>query len=274
MGIVYRANDYERDGSVVALKILDRDAFWRQAVDLFVREIRVIMTLPKHPHIVPVFDAGKTAEGPYYVMQLVLGESLRERLKRERVLPVSTALTIAAEVASALQHAHKHHFLHRDLKPADILLQDGHVFVSDFGIARMIDVDDGEESWLRPVEFAAYMAPEQAIGSPASERSDIYSLGCILFEMIAGSPPFRSPDYMIQKHVTYRTDDLRMFRNDLPSHVERIVSRAMEIDPARRFPTAKEMRKALLLAIERVSQPAPTWRQPIAFLRALLHRER
>ena len=138
--------------------------------------------------------------------------------------------------------------------------------MTDFGISRVLDADGDPEGLTG---FPAYLSPEQSMGGQASERSDIYSLGCILFEMLTGSPPVRVP---IQKHMSWDIDGVRVLRSDVPAWVERILERAMQLNPARRFSSAAEMKEALLQAIHRLSQPVPTWRQPIAFLRATLTR--
>src|SRR5213080_4766018 len=190
MAIVFLANDL-RHGRVVALKALRPELAATLGTDRFLREIRLAAGLA-HPHILPLHDSGDAGGCLYYVMPYVAGESLRDRLEREPRLTVAEAVRIAREVADALDYAHRHGVVHRDIKPENILLQEGHAVVADFGIARAISAAAG--SRVTEVGIAVgtpdYMSPEQASADQAVDgRSDVYSLGCVLHEMLTGHPP-------------------------------------------------------------------------------------
>src|SRR3989449_1326744 len=191
MATVYLAEDLKHR-RLVALKVLSRDRAARGGTNRFLREIATAARLT-HPHILPLHDSGEADGLLYYVMPYVEGESLRGRLNRERQLPLEDALHITAEVADALDYAHSHDVLHRDIKPENILFQSGHAVVSDFGIARALGVAGLSRVTGTGIAVGTpgYMSPEQAGGVEQPDgRSDLYSLGGVLYEMLAGDPPF------------------------------------------------------------------------------------
>ena len=190
MATVYLAHDLKHDRDV-AIKVLRPELASSIGPERFQREIRLAAKLT-HPHILPLFDSGDANGLLYYVMPNVSGQSLRDRLERERMLPVAEAVRIASEVAGALEHAHRQGIVHRDIKPDNIMFQDGHALVADFGIGKA--VSDVRSETLTDTGMSigtpAYMSPEQASGEAVDARSDIYSLGCVLYEMLVGEVPF------------------------------------------------------------------------------------
>src|SRR6185295_341899 len=197
MATVYLAHDIRHDRPV-ALKLLHAELAATIGPERFQREIKLVARL-QHPHILSVHDAGETAGYLWFTMPFVEGESLRDRLRRERQLAVEDAVRITREAAQALQYAHEHGVVHRDIKPENLLLtRDGNTLVADFGIARGLDVGAAGNEKLTDtglvVGTPAYMSPEQASGDRALDaRTDIYSLGSVLYEMLAGEPPFTAP---------------------------------------------------------------------------------
>ncbi len=251
---VYLAHDSKHRRSV-AVKVLHPDLAAAVGAERFLREIEIAATL-QHPHILPLFDSGAMDGLLYYVMPHVEGESLRQRLAAEGPLPVEQALRIAREVAEALDYSHRHGVVHRDVKPENILLQDGQAIVADFGIARAIHAaDDGPEA--RGSGTPAYMSPEQAArNAPLDGRSDVYALGCVLYEMLAGAPPFggATPQVILAQHASAPIPSLRAVRPDVSDSVERAIVRALQKSAADRFGTAGEMVATLDRA---ASEPAP-----------------
>jgi serine/threonine-protein kinase len=249
MATVYLAHDLRHQRSV-ALKVLHPEL--AEGVDQarFRREIEIVARL-QHPHILPLHDSGEAAGLLYFVMPYVEGESLRGRLKREPQLPTTEALRIASEVADALDYAHRHDVVHRDIKPENILLQDGHGVVADFGIARAVTRAAGAETLTKTtmvIGTPLYMSPEQAIGGRELDgRSDIYSLGCLLYEMLAGEPPFggRSQQEVIGQRFTLVPPSVRTRRRQIPRHVDKAITRSMALDPQDRFATAGDFARAL-----------------------------
>ncbi len=248
MGVVYRAHDarYER---TVAIKVLRDEIGSGINAARFHREIRIEARL-QHPNIVPVHEWGVKDDMIFCVMPLVEGESLRARLARERQLPIADAVRIAREVASALAYAHQQGVVHRDVKPENILLSSGHAMITDFGVARVIGLATGES--ITETGFAvgtvSYMSPEQAAGdSNVDARSDIYALGCVLYEMLAGDPPFGSatPRVVISRHMHERPPRIEASRQSVPPNVVAALERALEKVPADRFATADEFSAAL-----------------------------
>ena len=193
MATVYCARDLRHD-RLVALKVLHPELAATLGPERFLREIRLTSRL-QHPHILPVFDSGEAAGQLWYTMPYVRGESLRDRLRREVQLRMDSALDLTKQVADALGYAHSQGIIHRDVKPENILLEGERAVVADFGIARALDLAGGERLTQTGLALGtpSYMSPEQAVGSPADARSDIYSLGCVLYEMLAGEPPFTGP---------------------------------------------------------------------------------
>jgi serine/threonine-protein kinase len=191
MATVYLAEDLKHHRQV-AVKVLRPELAAALGAERFLREIEITANL-NHPHILPLLDSGEADTFLYYVMPYVEGESLRDRLVREKQLPIDDSLKIASEVADALGFAHEHNVIHRDIKPENILLEAKHAVVADFGVARAIDA--AGETKLTETGIAigtpAYLSPEQASGEPELDgRSDIYALGCVLYEMLAGQAPF------------------------------------------------------------------------------------
>lgn len=247
MAYVYLAHDprHHRD---VALKVLRPELQGPGTEpERFLREIRLAAALT-HPHILPLYDSGECDGLLYYVMPL-LGASLRHRLRGEQRLPVAEAVRIARTVAAAVGYAHRHGIVHRDLKPENILLHDGEPLVADFGVAKALSAAS-DDLTVRGMAIGtpAYMSPEQAIGEgPVDQRSDIYSLGCVLFEMLCGQPPFTgdtSASVMAQQAARI-PPPVRMLRADVPAGVADAVARALAKDPAHRFATALDFAAAL-----------------------------
>ncbi len=249
MATVYLARDLKHDRPV-ALKVLRPELALTLGADRFLREIQVTAHLT-HPNILPLLDSGRADEFLYYVTPYVEGESLRSRLNREKRLPVDEALRLATEVAGALDYAHRHQIVHRDIKPENILLEDGQAVVADFGIARAIHAAEGErltETGLA-VGTAAYMSPEQAAGErDVDGRSDMYSLGCVLYEMLAGEPPFTGPtaQAVLAKRFAEPVPHVRTLRDTVPDAVERALQRALARAPVDRFATAAQLASALV----------------------------
>ncbi len=257
MSTVYAAWDV-RHQRRVALKVLNPDLAAALGPDRFLREIEICAGL-QHPHIVPLFDSGSVGSFLYYVMPLVEGESLAQRLGREPQLPVEDALRIARQVAEALAYAHERHVVHRDIKPDNILLQNDHALVVDFGVARAVGVAGATKMTQTGTTIGTplYMSPEQAWGGERLDgRSDIYSLGCVLFEMLAGEPPFSGPtaESIIRKHISQEAPRVSTPRPAVPPGIDHIVLRCMAKSPADRFRTAHHLVEALV-APEKVAPP-------------------
>jgi len=216
--------------------------------DRFLREIQVTAHLT-HPNILPLLDSGRADEFLYYVTPYVEGESLRSRLERERQLPVDEAVRLAAAVAGALDYAHRHQIIHRDIKPENILLEDGQAVVADFGIARALHAAESAKLTETGVAVGtvAYMSPEQATGEEFDGRSDIYSLGCVLYEMLAGEPPFTGPTAQVvtARRLAGSVPSLHAVRDSVPRQIEQAIGKALAKLPADRFATAAEFADAL-----------------------------
>ncbi|MEZ0333010.1 MAG: protein kinase [Gemmatimonadales bacterium] len=260
MARVYLAHDLKHDRPV-ALKVLHPDLGAALGAERFLREIRTAARL-QHPNILTVFDSGSAEPAPgdptgrallWFSMPFIEGESLRDRLRREAPLPVDDAVSIACEVSEALEYAHGRDVVHRDIKPENILLFRGRALVADFGIARALSDDDAHDAArLTQTGLAlgtpAYMSPEQASGEGRLDaRSDVYSLGCVLFEMLAGEPPFTGPTALavIAKRFTETVPSPSQGGRPLPPELERVVARAMAPAPADRFPSAGALAAAL-----------------------------
>ncbi|MGE5728389.1 MAG: protein kinase domain-containing protein [Gemmatimonas sp.] len=251
MATVYLAHDL-RHGREVALKVLHPDLGSALGPERFQREIRLAARL-QHPHILTVLDSGETGGRLWFTMPYVEGESLRDRLERERQLPVADAVRIATQAAQALQYAHSHGVIHRDIKPENLLLtEDGNTLVADFGIARSLAAS-GSKLTETGVTLGtpAYMSPEQASGeADVSALSDIYSLGTVLYEMLAGEPPFTGPtaQAVIAKRFTSTAPDVRLARPTVPEGVALAVAQALAPVPADRFANAADFARALTSA--------------------------
>ncbi len=248
MATVYLAQDLRHDRAV-ALKVLKPELAHALGPERFLREIQVTAQLD-HPHILPLLDSGDAGGFLYYVMPYVQGETLRTRLMRAKQLPLDDALQIAAEVADALNYAHGQGIVHRDIKPENLLLAGRHVRVADFGIARAVTAAGGDSLTATGVAIGtpAYMSPEQAGGSKDVDgRSDLYSLGCVLYEMLAGHPPFTggTAHEILARHSMDAVPSLAAARPTVPEGLERAIATALAKVPADRFSTAAQFADAL-----------------------------
>jgi tRNA A-37 threonylcarbamoyl transferase component Bud32 len=248
MATVYLAHDLKHNRRV-AIKALKPELAAILGPERFLREIEIAAGL-SHPHIVPLLDSGDAGGLLYYVMPLVEGESLRQRLSRERQLPLKDALAIARDVAGALAYAHGRGVIHRDVKPENILVESGQAVVTDFGIARAVSAASGDKLTETGVTVGtpAYMSPEQCSGrNPIDGRSDLYSLGCVLYEMLAGEPPFTGPtsQAVIARHLSERPRSLRIVRPTVSPHTQRVVEKTLAKVAADRFASADEFLDAL-----------------------------
>ncbi len=248
MATVFLAQDLRHDRPV-ALKVLHPDLARTLGPERFQREIKLAARL-QHPHILTVHDSGEAAGQLWFTMPYVEGESLRDRLRRERQLPVDAALRIATEAARALEYAHRHGVIHRDIKPENLMLtSDGSTLVADFGIARALaGADDRLTQTGLAVGTPAYMSPEQAAGDKGLDaRTDVYSLGAVLYEMLAGEPPFTGPtaQAIIAKRFSGEVPRVRQARPSVPEHVDAAVSRALAPVAADRFETVEGFARAL-----------------------------
>jgi formylglycine-generating enzyme required for sulfatase activity/dienelactone hydrolase len=248
MATVYLARDLKHD-RLVALKVLHPELA-TVGLERFQREIHFAARL-QHPHVLSVYDSGEAAGRLWFTMPFVEGESLRERLRREGQLPIDVALRVAREAAEALGYAHEHGVLHRDIKPENIMLTgDGNTAVADFGIARAIGGEAVERLTATGLSVGtpAYMSPEQAAGAAELDaRTDIYALGCVLFEMLTGEPPFTgtTPQSVIAKRFAGPAPSVGALRDTIPPWLDAVVARALSRSPADRFPTASAFAKAL-----------------------------
>lgn len=241
--VVYRARDvkHARD---VAIKVISPDIAASNQRSRFLREVTIAAQL-RHPYIVPLIDSGEVDDAPFYVMPFIDGETLRQHLDRIGALPLEETLTIARDVAEALDAAHAAKIVHRDIKPQNILLDGGHALVADFGIAVAIEAAGGDRLTERGIAVGtpAYMSPEQASAhSRVDSRSDVYSLGCVVYEMLAGEVPYPgdTPRSVQAKHLHAPVPDLAILRPALPREVASAVMRALAKNPADRFATAGE----------------------------------
>jgi serine/threonine-protein kinase len=249
MATVYLAHDVRHDRPV-ALKVLRPELAAVIGAKRFLAEIRTTANL-QHPHILPLHDSGEVEGTVFYVMPYVEGESLRDRLAREKQLPIADAVSIAAEVADALGYAHEHGVIHRDIKPENILLQRGHAVVADFGIALAASRAEGGTRLTETgmsLGTPHYMSPEQAMGERVlTGRSDVYALGCVLYEMLGGEPPFTGPtaQAVVAKVMTAEPVPVAELRKTVPANVAAAVHTALQKLPADRFATATEFAAAL-----------------------------
>ena len=253
MATVLLARDI-RHGRAVAIKVLRPDVAAHLGAERFLREIHIAAGL-SHPHILPLHDSGAAEGLLFYVMPFVEGESLRDRLRRDGVLPVAEAVRLVREVADALEYAHQHGVIHRDIKPENILLSSGHAVVADFGIARAVNA--AADSQITEVGAAVgsprYMSPEQVAGDAELDaRSDVYSLGCVLFEAVTGRPPFPG---MLSRLVE-TAPSLRTVQAGASAAIEAVVSRALARDRALRFSSAAEFSAALTRLESNAAAPA------------------
>jgi len=248
MATVYLAQDTRHD-RVVALKVLHPDLAASLGPERFLREIKLAARL-NHPHILPLFDSGEAESFLYYVMPYIEGESLRERLDREKQLPVDEAVRHAKSIASALDYAHRQNIIHRDIKPENVMLYEGEAMVMDFGIAKAVSAASSETLTQTGmmVGTPAYVSPEQAAGEiNLGGQSDQYSLACVLYEMLSGERPFTGENAaaIMAKRFTETAAPLRTVRGSIPEHVERAVSKAMSTAASARYMTTAQFAQAL-----------------------------
>ncbi len=259
MATVYLAHDlrHERD---VALKVLRPELSAVIGAERFLVEIKTTANL-QHPHILALYDSGQVDGTVFYVMPYIDGESLRDRLARERQLPVGDAVRIATEIASALDYAHRHGVIHRDIKPDNILLHDGSALVADFGIAHAASRGEGGSRMTETgmsLGTPHYMSPEQALGERNLDaRSDVYALGCVLHEMLAGEPPFTGPNAqaVIARVMNSAPAPVTALRKSVPDEVADAILTALEKLPADRFASAAEFAAALVGSSSSAARP-------------------
>jgi serine/threonine-protein kinase len=277
MATVYLADDL-RHGREVAVKILRDEMAAALGAERFLREIRTVAQL-SHPHIIPLYDSGERDGFLFYVMPFVEGESLRTLLAREGPLAIAQALQITREVADGLAYAHRRGVVHRDIKPDNIMLSAGHALIADYGIARTLATSAGEALTQAGLSLGTplYMSPEQAVGDPdVDQRSDVYALGCVLYEMLTREPPFGGPSVqvVVVRHATAAIPSARAVRDTVPGAVDALIARAMAKVPADRFPTAEAFAEAIGRIDLRDGAAAPATGQaavsaPPAFLAVL-----
>jgi len=247
MATVYLATDLKHDRTV-ALKVLRRDVAEAVGTERFLHEIRLAARL-SHPHILPLFDSGEAAGFLFYVMPNVAGLSVRDQLNSQGPLPVDMAVRIGQEVAEALDYAHRHGVVHRDIKPENIMLHEGHAMVADFGIGKAIGAVESTAFTQTGVTLGtpAYMSPEQAAGEPVDGRSDLYALGCVVYEMLVGEPPFTGAtvQVVIAKRFIQTPADVAGLREGVPRPVARSVQKALARTPIDRFETGTQFAAAL-----------------------------
>ena len=268
MATVFRAEDLKHHRSV-AIKVLRPELAASLGTERFLREIELAARL-QHPHILPLYDSGAEGGFLYYVMPFVEGESLRDRLTRETMLPLAPAVQLTREVASALAYAHGQGVIHRDIKPENIMLSGGHAVVADFGIARAVDAASGGERLTGiglSIGTPAYMSPEQATASDdVGPASDVYSLGCVLYESLSGRAAFSGPTIqsVITKSISGPRPHVREVQKSVPQAIDQVVVKSLAQDPAERYPTATEFSDALGRAIMgEMTGPGRRW-GPIA----------
>ena len=274
MATVYLAEDF-RHGREVAVKVLHPDLASALGTDRFLREIRLAARL-NHPHILPLFDSGEADGFLYYVMPYIEGESLRDLLNREGRLSIDHACGIARSVAGALDYANKNKIVHRDIKPENIMINEGEAMVMDFGIAKALTAASNETLTQigMVVGTPAYVSPEQAAGETEIDgRSDQYSLGCVVYEMLSGERPFTGPtaQAVLNKRFMEPAPSLRLKMKDIPDETEAAVPKAMSQDSARRFTTSGEFARAMVPAMVTtpVATPVPEGAQVVKSIAVL-----
>src|SRR4051812_9605801 len=253
----------------VAIKVLKQEFAASVGAERFLREIGIAARL-SHPHIVPLIDSGESDGSLYYVSPYIPGGSLRDRLNREKQLPIDDAMRIAHEIGNALDYAHRNGFVHRDVKPENILFADDHALLADFGIAH-VATPNGEALTLGGLALGTpeYMSPEQAAGdTEIGVAGDVYGMACVVYEMFAGEPPFRGDTARatMAKQVTERARPLRLLRPDAPAGFERVLEKALAKDPAARYQTILEFCDALTRARTEPSRPFAMMTRTIAVL--------
>lgn len=249
MATVWLARDLAHDRAV-ALKVLRPEIAQALGEDRFLREIEITARL-QHPGVVPLLESGAAAGLPYFTMPYIAGDSLRARLRREARIPLAEALRITDEAAEALAYAHRQDVIHRDVKPENILLEDGRVRVTDFGLAKALTAAGGKKLTETGIAVGtpAYMSPEQGAGSHELDgRSDLYALATVLYEMLAGDPPFTGIDRraLLARKAIDPVPSLRTVRGDVSPGLERVIARGLAPVPADRFATVTEFAEAVL----------------------------
>ena len=266
MATVFLARDVRHDREV-AIKVLHPELSASIGADRFEREIKLSARL-QHPHILGLIDSGQADGLLYYVMPFVKGESLRDRLEHEGQLPIEDAVQITLEVADALGHAHSMGIIHRDIKPENILLSGGHALVADFGIARAATEAGGQKLTQTgmAVGTPVYMAPEQSVGDLIGPTADLYSLGCVLYEMLAGEPPFtaKNPQALMARHAMEAVPSVRIVRNTVPEEIEDTIFAAMAKVPADRPQSAAQFAELLGSPLGATASMRATLRQTAA----------
>jgi serine/threonine-protein kinase len=257
MAVVFKAEDL-RHHRLVAIKALHPELTATLGAKRFPHEIETVAGL-NHPHVLPLFDSGEADGIIFYVMPYVEGESLRERLDRERQLAVDESVRIAVEVADGLDYAHRHGVVHRDIKPGNILLSEGHAVIADFGIARILEAAETDRMTQTGLAVGTplYSSPEQATDQETLDgRADIYSLGCVLYEMLGGEPPYTgsTAQAVMAKKLSEDTPRVSVLRETVPDAVDEVVRKALAKAPADRFTTAAQFGEAL--SPEQVRGPA------------------
>ncbi|HQR18977.1 MAG TPA: serine/threonine-protein kinase, partial [Gemmatimonadales bacterium] len=259
MARVYLAHDLKHDREV-AIKVLREDLAETLGRSRFLREIRLAAAL-NHPHILPLYDSGEADGFLYFVMPVMTGQTLRDRLAAEKALPVEDAVRIATEVADALDYAHRHDVVHRDIKPENILLHEGHALVADFGIGKALAAASDASSTATQIGVTvgtpAYMSPEQAAGGELDGRSDLFALGCVLYEMLTGDVAFTGPTVqaIIARRFVYSPPRVTELRNSIPEVVSQAVERLLEKAPGERPATGAQVASALRSGEASASRP-------------------
>jgi eukaryotic-like serine/threonine-protein kinase len=248
MATVYLAKDVKHDRKV-ALKVLKAELAAVLGAERFVQEITTTASL-QHPHILPLFDSGEADSFLYYVMPFISGETLRDKLDREKQLSIDEAVKITTEVADALHYAHGEGVIHRDIKPENILIHNGRPMVADFGIALAVSAAAGGRMTETGLSLGTphYMSPEQATAEKdLTARSDVYSLGAVLYEMLTGDPPHmgNSAQQIIMKIVTEDVQPVTKLRKSVPPNVTAAVTKSLEKLAADRFASASKFAEAL-----------------------------
>jgi len=267
MATVYLAHDVKHDREV-ALKVLRPELAAALGAARFPREIRIVAKF-QHPHILSLYDSGETQGFLYYVMPFVEGESLADRMAREKQLPVGDVVRILREVADALSYAHQRGVVHRDIKPGNILLSGRHAVVTDFGVAKALEASGGDKATTvgMAVGTPHYMSPEQAMAQrDIDARADIYSLGILGYEMLAGRLPFKAdtPQGILSAHVMQQPEDIRAVRPGVPEPLAVAIMRCLEKNPADRWQTADELVAQLEMIVSTPSGGmTPTYTRPV-----------
>jgi serine/threonine protein kinase len=266
MATVYLARDLKHNRQV-ALKVLRPELAAAMGGDRFPREIQIVAQL-SHPHILPLHDSGEMGGFLYYVMPFVEGESLRQKLKREGHLPLPEAVRILREVTDALAYAHEHGFIHRDIKPDNVMLSKRHAIVTDFGVAKAVSAAGGQKLTTVGVALGtpAYMAPEQAMGEVnVDHRADLYAVGVLGHEMLTGRAPFDGPtaQAILSAHVLDEPEDVTEKRANVPPVLGELIMRCLQKDKADRWQSAEEMLPLLETAATPSGGMTPTDTRPL-----------